>query len=51
MHPAVALDPEGRPMVVDGSRGADLADQGVDTTPSNVVIRGVSPAGLMLRPR
>jgi putative ABC transport system permease protein len=51
MHPAVALDPDGRPMV---SKEAVVLISLVKAStgkPSNVVIRGVSPAGLMLRPR
>ncbi|KUY85100.1 multidrug ABC transporter permease [Burkholderia territorii] len=51
MHPAVALGPDGRPLV---SKEAVVLISLVKTSsgkPSNVVIRGVSPAGLALRPR
>jgi len=51
MHPAVALTPEGRPM---SSREAvvliSLTKTGY-TTPSNVVIRGISPLGAEMRPQ
>ncbi|RZT42163.1 ABC transporter permease [Cupriavidus agavae] len=51
MHPAVALTPEGRPMA---SREAvvliSLTKTGY-TTPSNVIIRGVSPLGVSMRPQ
>ncbi|MGN5476405.1 ABC transporter permease [Cupriavidus basilensis] len=51
MHPSVAMDGNGRPMV---SKEAvvlfSLTKRGSDT-PSNVVIRGVSPKGLELRPQ
>ncbi|WP_137924695.1 ABC transporter permease [Cupriavidus sp. 2SB] len=51
MHPAVALTTEGRPMA---SREAvvliSLTKTGY-TTPSNVIIRGVSPLGVTMRPQ
>lgn len=51
MHPSVAMDGSGRPMA---SKEAvvlfSLTKRGSDT-PSNVVIRGVSPKGLALRPQ
>lgn len=51
MHPAVAMNAEGRPMA---SREAvvliSLTKTGL-STPSNVVIRGVSPQGVTLRPQ
>ncbi|QYY29413.1 MULTISPECIES: ABC transporter permease [Cupriavidus] len=51
MHPSVAMDGNGRPMA---SKEAvvliSLNKRGSDT-PSNVVIRGVSPKGLELRPQ
>ncbi len=51
MHPSVAMDGNGRPMA---SKEAvvlfSLTKRGSDT-PSNVVIRGVSPKGLALRPQ
>ncbi|CAG2157785.1 ABC transporter permease [Cupriavidus numazuensis] len=51
MHPSVAMDGNGRPMA---SKEAvvliSLNKRGSDT-PSNVVIRGVSPKGLALRPQ
>jgi len=51
MHPAVALTAEGRPM---SSREAvvliSLTKTGY-TTPSNVVIRGISPLGVEMRPQ
>jgi hypothetical protein len=51
MHPAVALTPEGRPM---SSREAvvliSLTKTGY-TTPSNVVIRGITPLGVEMRPQ
>jgi putative ABC transport system permease protein len=51
MHPSVAMDASGRPMA---SKEAvvliSLTKRGSDT-PSNVVIRGVSPKGLALRPQ
>ncbi|MWL87289.1 ABC transporter permease [Cupriavidus sp. SW-Y-13] len=51
MHPAVALTTEGRPMA---SREAvvliSLTKTGF-TTPSNVIIRGVSPLGVTMRPQ
>jgi len=51
MYPSVATTPEGRPMA---SREAvvliSLTKTGY-TTPSNVVIRGVSPLGVPLRPQ
>ncbi len=51
MHPSVAMDGNGRPMV---SKEAvvlfSLTKRGSET-PSNVVIRGVSPKGLDLRPQ
>ncbi len=51
MHPSVAMDGSGHPMA---SKEAvvliSLTKRGSDT-PSNVVIRGVSPKGLELRPQ
>lgn len=51
MYPSIAMTPEGRPMA---SREAvvliSLTKTGY-TTPSNVVIRGVSPLGASLRPQ
>ncbi|MFJ5381932.1 ABC transporter permease [Cupriavidus sp. CER94] len=51
MYPSIAMTPEGRPMA---SREAvvliSLTKTGY-TTPSNVVIRGVSPLGVPLRPQ
>ncbi|WER49897.1 ABC transporter permease [Cupriavidus sp. WKF15] len=51
MHPSVAMDGNGRPMA---SKEAvvliSLTKRGSDT-PANVVIRGVSPKGLGLRPQ
>ncbi|WP_066737868.1 ABC transporter permease [Cupriavidus sp. D384] len=51
MYPSIAMTPEGRPMA---SREAvvliSLTKTGY-TTPSNVVIRGVSPLGVSLRPQ
>lgn len=51
MHPSVALTAEGRPLA---SREAvvliSLTKTGY-TTPSNVVIRGVSPLGVSMRPQ
>jgi len=51
MHPAVALTAEGRPM---SSREAvvliSLTKTGY-TTPSNVVIRGITPLGVEMRPQ
>ncbi|EKZ95870.1 ABC transporter permease [Cupriavidus metallidurans] len=51
MHSAVALTPEGRPM---SSREAvvliSLTKTGY-TTPSNVVIRGITPLGVEMRPQ
>ncbi|SDP37988.1 putative ABC transport system permease protein [Ralstonia sp. 25mfcol4.1] len=51
MYPSIATTPEGRPMA---SREAvvliSLTKTGY-TTPSNVVIRGVSPLGVPLRPQ
>lgn len=51
MYPSIALTPEGRPMA---SRETvvliSLTKTGY-STPSNVVIRGVSPLGLPLRPQ
>ncbi len=51
MHPSVALNGDGRPMA---SREAVVLISLVKTSsdkPSNVVIRGVSPMGLALRPQ
>jgi putative ABC transport system permease protein len=51
MHPAVALGEDGRPLASKEAVVLISLEKRGSNKPSNVVIRGVSPAGLGLRPQ